>query len=179
VLEQLRGLFSFAVDRHLLTVNPAAKCGEKDRRYASVNRTLSADEIRRHLDDVKIADRTSQPDRVPLIPSSRSTEGQLVRPSGHIDLNRSDGRSAGDSKTGDCTSSISPRRANSSETHRPLRRRPMALPAVTRRITSPHHPQSAVYIGKSQKVELNVWGGSGSTICAGRRATCTTRVPQV
>jgi integrase len=82
VLEQLRGLFGYAVDRHLLTVNPAAQIraskivGVK----ASRDRVLSPEEIRRLLEAAK-GFPTSQANKIAfqLILLTLVRKGELVK----------------------------------------------------------------------------------------------------
>lgn len=92
VLEQLRGIFGYAVDRHLLTVNPAAQVraakiiGTK----ASRERVLRDEELARFL---KVMDTlpTSQANRIAfkLILLTLCRKGELVKARWeHIDLAR-------------------------------------------------------------------------------------------
>jgi integrase len=82
VLEQLRGLFAYAVDRHLLTLNPAAQVraakiiGVKESR----EKTLSAPEIRKYLNTVDQLP-TSQSNRIAfrLILLTLCRKGELVK----------------------------------------------------------------------------------------------------
>jgi integrase len=92
VLEQLRGLFGYAVDHHLLTVNPAAQVratkiiGRKESRA----RALSGDEIRRYLAAVEALP-TSQANRIAfrLILLTLCRKGELVKArKEHLDLKR-------------------------------------------------------------------------------------------
>jgi integrase len=92
VLEQLRGLFGYAVDHHLLTVNPAAQVratkiiGRKESRA----RALSADEIRRYLAAVEALP-TSQANRIAfrLILLTLCRKGELIKArKEHLDLKR-------------------------------------------------------------------------------------------
>ena len=92
VLEQLRGLFGYAVDHHLMTVNPAAQVratkiiGKKESR----SRTLNGDEIRRYLKAVDTLP-TSQANRLAfkLILLTLCRKGELVKArKEHVDLKR-------------------------------------------------------------------------------------------
>jgi integrase len=82
VLEQLRGLFGYAVDHHLMTVNPAAQVratkiiGKKESR----SRALSGDEIRRYLSAVEGLP-TSQANRLAfrIILLTLCRKGELVK----------------------------------------------------------------------------------------------------
>jgi integrase len=82
VLEQLRGLFGYAVDRHLLVVNPAAQIraakiiGVK----AARDRVLSAEEIKRYLAAAREFP-TSQGNRLAfrLILLTLARKGELVK----------------------------------------------------------------------------------------------------
>lgn len=91
-LEQLRGLFGYAVDRHLLTLNPASQVraskiiGERESR----SRALTGDEIRRFLKDVEALP-TSQANRIAfkLILLTLCRKGELVKAKReHVDLAR-------------------------------------------------------------------------------------------
>jgi len=81
VLEQLRGLFGYAIDRHLLSLNPAAQIratkivGERQSR----SRSLSADEIRNYLAAVEKLP-TAQSNRIAfrLILLTLCRKGELV-----------------------------------------------------------------------------------------------------
>ena len=92
VLEQLRGLFGYAVDHHLMTVNPAAQVratkiiGKKESR----SRSLSGDEIRRYLKAVEDLP-TSQANRLAfkIILLTLCRKGELVKAQKeHVDLKR-------------------------------------------------------------------------------------------
>ncbi len=96
VLEQLRGLFGYAVDRHLLTLNPAAQVraakiiGVKQSR----DRYLKTAEIKRFLKALD-AFPTSQSNRIAfkLILLTLCRKGELVRARWeHIDLKRGEWR---------------------------------------------------------------------------------------
>ena len=92
VLEQLRGLFGYAVDRHLLTINPAAQVRAAKLIGTKVSRAknLSATEIRRFLDAVSSFP-TSQANRIAfhLILLTLCRKGELVKSRKvHIDLDR-------------------------------------------------------------------------------------------
>lgn len=92
VLEQLRGLFGYAVDRHLLTLNPAAQVraskiiGAQESRA----RVLAGDEIRGYLDAVETLP-TSQANRIAfkLILLTLCRKGELVKAKReHVDFDR-------------------------------------------------------------------------------------------
>jgi len=92
VLEQLRGLFGYAVDHHLLTVNPAAQVraaaiiGRKESRA----RALSGEEVRRYLAAVEALP-TSQANRIAfrLILLTLCRKGELIKARReHLDLKR-------------------------------------------------------------------------------------------
>lgn len=94
VLEQLRGLFGYAVDRHLLTINPAAQVraakllGTKPTRA----RTLSVVEIRKFLRAVESFP-TSQANRIAfrLILLTLCRKGELVKAAKeHVDVKRAE-----------------------------------------------------------------------------------------
>jgi integrase len=82
VLEQLRGLFGYAVDRHLLTLNPAAqvRAAKIIGRSESRSRVLSAEEIRRYLTHIAELP-TSQANRIAyrLILLSLVRKGELIK----------------------------------------------------------------------------------------------------
>jgi integrase len=96
VLEQLRGLFGYAVDRHLITMNPATQVrasrviGERKSR----SRVLSGEEIRRYLATVETLP-TSQSNRLAfrLILLTLCRKGELIKARReHVDLDRSEWR---------------------------------------------------------------------------------------
>lgn len=96
VLEQLRGLFGFAVDRHLLTVNPAAqvRAARIVGPRTSRDRVLQPDELKRFLEAVKKFP-TSQANRIAfwLILLTLCRKGELVKARWeHIDFDRNEWR---------------------------------------------------------------------------------------
>ena len=82
VLEQLRGLFGFAVDRHLLTVNPAAqvRAAKIIGPRTSRDRVLRPEEVKRFLDVVENFP-TAQTNRIAfrLILLTLCRKGELVK----------------------------------------------------------------------------------------------------
>jgi integrase len=96
VLEQLRGLFGFAVDRHLLTVNPAAqiRAARIVGPRTSRDRVLRQDEVKRFLEAVEEFP-TSQANRIAfkLILLTLCRKGELVKARWeHVDLVRNEWR---------------------------------------------------------------------------------------
>ena len=96
VLEQLRGIFSYAVDRHLLTINPAAQVraakiiGSKHSR----ERVFSPAEIKRFFEVVESFS-TSPGNRIAfkLILLTLCRKGELVKTAWeHVDLERGEWR---------------------------------------------------------------------------------------
>lgn len=92
VLEQLRGMFSYAVDRHLLTLNPAAQIkaskivGPKRTR----ERVLSRDQFKPYFEAIEALP-TSQANRIAfrLILLTLCRKGELVRAEkAHVHLER-------------------------------------------------------------------------------------------
>ncbi len=96
VLEQLRGLFGFAVERHLLTVNPAAqvRAAKIVGPRTSRDRVLQPEEIKRFLEAVEKFS-TSQANRIAfrLILLTLCRKGELVKARWeHVDLDRKEWR---------------------------------------------------------------------------------------
>ncbi|MCC7081804.1 MAG: tyrosine-type recombinase/integrase [Burkholderiales bacterium] len=96
ILEQLRGLFGYAVDRHLLAINPAAqvRAAKIVGARASRDRTLQPDEIKRFLDAAEKFP-TSQANRIAfrLILLTLCRKGELVKARwDHIDFERGEWR---------------------------------------------------------------------------------------
>jgi integrase len=96
VLDQLRGLFQYAVDHHLLTINPAAqiRAAKIVGPRSSRDRVLKPEEIKRFLDAVESFP-TSQANRIAfrLILLTLVRKGELVKARWEdIDLERGEWR---------------------------------------------------------------------------------------
>lgn len=92
VLEQLRGMFGYAVDHHLLVVNPAAqvRASKVIGAKASRDRVLDAAELKRFFDAVETFP-TSRANRIAfrLIALTLVRKGELVKARReHVDLER-------------------------------------------------------------------------------------------